>query len=216
MVNNQLSFRIDPNQANADWLKVENKELVGEPPAGSEGQTAEIKLIASSNTGGDSESVTFYIPIAYDASRKPIITQVDELKAAAGEQLYKDFHDSIVDPANDSYLKLVIDRIEPAAPWLEISSANPTALEGRVPQEVIGAQYEISLHANSRVGGDSKLVQIALKIAIDERLTPHFKEPHPQLPLAYSGQTFSYDFVANRDVSPEYEDVPLHKVRDGW
>ena len=128
-----------------------------------------------------------------------------------------DLHDSIIDPSGDGSLILIIDKTEPVAPWLAISPVNPTTLTGTVPDDATGQHYQINLRANSRSGGSSDLVKIPLQIARDERLSPHFKAANPELPIAYPGQPFIHDFVANRDVLPEYEDLPyIIELAEGY
>ncbi|MDR3502789.1 MAG: hypothetical protein P4L79_09420, partial [Legionella sp.] len=55
---------------------------------------------------------------------------------------------------------------------------------------------------------DGQVLRVPMQISIDETLTPQFRQDNPQLPLLIPGQPFAHDFVANRDVWPEYENMP--------
>ena len=211
MTSNQISFRIDTNYPHPDWLSIDKEDatlLEGIVPSTDAGLEREITLIASSNTGGDSLPLTIKIPVAYDPSKKPILDKGIQLAGVAGATMHVDFRSQITDPMADNSLKIIIDKIEPAAPWLSMSSWNPLELVGIVPADAVGQDYQITLHANTAIGGDSESVIIPLEIAINKSDTPHFYLDNPQLPLLYVGQPYSYDFVANNDVDPEYEDIP--------
>ncbi len=208
MITNQISFRIDTNCSHPDWLSVpeeDNTRLVGKVPSNAAGQEVEVTLIASSNTGGDS-AMTIKIPVAYDPAMKPVINTF-ELKKVAGTQFYKDLSEYINDPAHDSSLRVVLDKVEPEAAWLSVSSINPTILEGAVPPEASGQLFQLTLRATT-VGGGSDPVTIPLQINVNKERSPRFKAANPILPMVYPGQPFFYDFVANRDIYPEYDDAP--------
>ena len=210
-VTNQVDFRIDPAQSHPAWLILDKEHpgfLHGHAPSSDSGQIKEITLIATSNSGGDSLPMTIQIPVAYDLAKKPIIERGIELNGAAGEKFQHDFRAKTTDPTTDGSLKLVIDQIKPEARWLTFSQNNPVELEGDVPLDVVGQLYQVTLHANTAVGGDSEPVTIPLQIAIDESKTPRFYSDNPQLPLGYAGQPYLYNFVDCDDVIPKYSDIP--------
>ncbi len=210
MHTNQISFRIDTQLSHPDWLDIasdDSSRLEGKVPSEAAGKEAELTLIASSNTGGDSLPLTIKIPIAYDPAQKPVINSF-ELEQLAGSNMYEDLSSYIDDPAHDSNLKLILDKVEPAAPWLSISSLNPTVLEGTVPDEATGQQFQLTLRASSAIGGSSEPIVIPLQISIDPKQTPRFKAAKPLMPILYRNQSFSYDFVAANDIYPEFNDAP--------
>lgn len=211
MVTNQVTFKIVENQSYLNWLSIDPENttfLKGKVSSQDAGQTRKITLIATSNSGGESLPLTLEIPIAYDPSKKPIIAKSIMLTATAGETIHNDFRPNIIDPASDSNLKLVIEKIKPDASWLKISAINPTALNGKVPDSAVGQNYLITLAASTPTGGTSDKKTIPLMIAINKDKTPRFYQANPNLPLLYEGQSYSYDFVANNDVEPEFNDVP--------
>ncbi|KTD33555.1 hypothetical protein Lnau_2306 [Legionella nautarum] len=208
-LNNPLRFRIDTNETHPDWLRIggDGNFLMGEVPMSEAGSEKEVTLIASSNTGGDSSPLKIYIPISTDPKSKPSIAAFS-LEKRVGNEFSFDVRKFVNDPSSDANLKLVIDKIEPEAPWLHVSAIEPTLLTGVVPAEVTGQEYQITLHVNTRGGGDSDKIQVPLNIAIDEEQKPRFKAANPQLPIAYPGQPFYHDFILNLDVFPEYEQTP--------
>ena len=209
MATNQISFHLNPNFNNPGWLHIAKEDatlLEGEVPYNVAGQEVEVTLIASSNTGGDS-GWTIRIPIAYDPAKKPVI-EAFGLEKVAGTNIYENLLSYIKDPADDTDLKVILEKVEPAASWLRISSLNPTVLEGTVPDEATGQKYQLTLRANTSIGGSSNPIVIPLQISVDEEQTPRFKAANPLIPMLYPGQPFFYDFVANSDIYPEYEDAP--------
>lgn len=219
MLTNQVSFRIDTDLSHPDWLHIASDDgvrLEGIVPPNAAGQEVEVTLIAFSNTGGDSQPLTVKIPIAYDSEKRPVINPFG-LEKLADTDIYEDLSGYIDDPAHDANLKLTLDKVEPAAPWLGISSLNPTVLEGTVPDKDTGQQFKLTLRAHTSVGGASEPIVIPLQISIDPKQTPRFKVAKPLMPIVYPGQPFIYDFVANKDISPEYNDAPYEiKFADGF
>jgi len=210
LTTNQISFRIMANKQNGEWLHIpddDTKRLEGLVPKDLVGQEVEIILIASSNAGGDSDPVTVKIPIASEPGKKP---QIDffELEQLAGSQFNKDLSEYIKDPAQDSSLKVTLDKVVPAVSWLSISPLNPTVLSGVIPVQATGQKYQITLRASTLAGGSSDPIHIPLQISVDKERTPRFKAANPIVPLVIPGQPFFYDFASNRDVFPEYEDAP--------
>lgn len=208
-LNNPPRFRIDTNETHPDWLRIsgDGNDLVGKVPVSEAGNEKEITLIASSNTGGDSSPQKIYIPISTEPQFKPSIAPFS-LEKKVGNEFSFDVRKYVNDPSSDGNLKLVIDKVEPAASWLQVSSIEPTLLTAVVPAEVTGHEYQITLHVNTRGGGDSDKIQVPLNIAIDEEQKPRFKAANPQLPIAYPGQPFYHDFILNLDVFPEYDKTP--------
>lgn len=210
MANNSLHFRIDPNQRSPEWLRVsedDESNLVGMVPAFEAGQERETTVIASSNSGGDSQPLTLKIPVVADRLKKPSI-QAIELNGIAGTYFREDLINYIHEPAHDPTLRLIIDRVSPEAPWLGVSANRPTVIEGLIPERVVGETYQIIVRANTIMGGCSDPINIPLNIAIDPELIPRFKTFKPQLPLMYVGQAFFYDFSTYQDVVPEFEVEP--------
>ncbi len=206
---NQISFRIAPEHPHPDWLHISKDDatlLEGDISTAMAGNEVEITLIASSNTGGDSLPLTVKIPVAYDPDKKSVI-RFFQLNKMAGSNINEDLSAYIDDPAHDANLELILEKVEPAVNWLHISSLNPTVLEGIVPETATGQQFQLALRANTAVGGPSDLIVIPLKISADPKLAPRFKAANPLIPVLYPGQPFFYDFVANKDIYPEYEDV---------
>ncbi|KGP64423.1 hypothetical protein EP47_11695 [Legionella norrlandica] len=207
---NQIRFRIQSNYNNPDWLTISKDDatrLEGFVPGDISHSEVEVALIASSNTGGDSEPFVLKIPLARDSSKAPIIEDF-ELQGISGNQIREDLSRFIKDPLQDGNLKVILDEVMPKASWLKISAMNPTVLEGVVPDDASGQQYWLTLRASTAVGGSSEARRIPLQINLDKQKTPRFKASNPVLPLIYPGQSFSHDFVANKDVYPEYEDFP--------
>ena len=210
-VTNQVSFRIDLEKNPPSWLSLDNEKatvLQGSPPLSDAGQIKKVTLIATSNTGGDSLPMTIQIPVAFDREKRPVIENGIELHQAIGDEIHADLRANIADPTADASLKLVLDNVEPAAPWLLRSTSNLTELDGVVPQSAVGQLYQLTLHANNAIGGDSDRVTIPLQIAIDKSKTPYFYSDKPQLPIFYAGQAYFYDFVTCNDVIPTYSDIP--------
>ncbi len=211
MVTNQVTFRIDTTHSHPAWLSIDPQNttiLQGHVPPQEAGKTQDITLFATSNTGGDSSTKTIRIPVAYDPTKKPIIDKNIKLTSSAGEAIRNDFRYNITDPAADGNITLRIEKIEPKATWLHISSANPTELYGLVPDEDVGINYTLTLSATTPTGGKSDNVDIPLNIAINEDMTPRFHAASPNLPIFYKGHSYVYDFVSNRDVYPDFNSTP--------
>ncbi|HBI21966.1 MAG TPA: hypothetical protein DDY37_05200, partial [Legionella sp.] len=178
---NQIRFRIDLDRGGSPWLSLdkENQTLLqGHPLSSDAGQIKEVTLIATSNTGGDSQPLTIQIPVAYDSDKKPMIKQNIQLTGDAGATFHHDFQADIADPAADGSLRLILDKIEPAAPWLSLDTL---VLDGMVPADAVGYRYHLTFHANTATGGDSEPVTVPLQIAIDEKRTPRFYLAKPSL-----------------------------------
>lgn len=210
-VTNQVKFRIDLNHEYPSWLSLDKENVTflhGHVPASDAGQIKEITLIATSNTGGDSQPLTIRIPVAFDPEKKPVIEKGIELTGSAGAPFHYDFRSNIIDPTADANLKLILDKVEPEAPWLSMSSWNPTELDGIVPKDAEGKTFQLTFYANTAVGGNSDPINIPLNISIDPDKTPHFYSDSPKLPIFYAGQPYFYDFVDCNDIDPEYANIP--------
>lgn len=201
MVNNQVSFRIKNKDSNASWLSISptnSTRLEGKVPAALAGQIAKFTLVASSNTGGDSESVNVSIPIAYDPSRKP---KIKPFVIAHTTEQFMDFDlKSYVVTMDDEPWTLFVDKTEPMVPWL---SHTATALQGTPPSDAAGEQYDVTLRINTESGGSSEAITVPIKIAINPKLTPHFDNSDIILPAAISNTYYVYDFATNHTVLPE-------------
>ena len=211
MVSNQVSFRIEKNLPHPDWLSIDEKNptiLKGRASSNQAGQTESITLIATSNTGGESQPMTINIPVAFDPAKKPRIHADISLAAVAGSEFHHDFRASISDPTQDGNLQILLDRIEPATLDLKISPYNPTEVFGVIDDKDEGKEYKLVLRAKTAVGGVSDPVTVPLNIAVNRALTPRFYQDNPNLTSLYPGQSFSHNFVDNRDVYPEYKDIP--------
>lgn len=209
-VTNQISFRILQNQSSPDWLTISKENgtyLEGTAPHDSAGTEVELTLVASSNTGGDSMPLTIRIPIASDPTKKPVL-EYFELRHSVGELFYEDLSEYIKDPAHTSDVELIPDKIEPAVTWIKTSKDRPLSLEGRIPNDVTGQIFNITLRASTTIGGSSEPVTVPLKIDIDEDQIPGFRGTRPELPILYSGQPYFYDFVENNDIYPEFNTTP--------
>ena len=209
-ITNQVSFRIDKRQSYPDWLGISHDDatlLVGDIPSDVAGQEVAVTLVASSNTGGDSDPLTVRIPIASDPAKKPQITPF-KLQELAGSYMQEDLAKYIIDPAHDPRLKLVLDKVEPRGLDLNISTSNPTMLEGVIPKDATGKLFQITLRASTQIGGGSESIKIPLQIDFNQEKKPRFKNMNPILPMLYPSQSYFYDFVEHNDVYPEYTDVP--------
>ncbi|WP_018576613.1 putative Ig domain-containing protein [Legionella shakespearei] len=209
-VTNQVSFRIEKRVNTPDWLTISKADgllLTGEVPDGIGGTDVEINLIATSNTGGDSEPFTLKIPVAHDPEKIPVIDTF-ELCKDAGSQLHENLSQYIHDPAFDNSLQLILDKVTPDADWINVSPVNPTMLNGTVPMNATGKKFMLTLRASTVTGGSSEPVTVPLQINIDKEKTPRFKNNTQVLPILYPGQAYIYDFVEHSDVYPEYDTIP--------
>lgn len=207
---NQISFSIVKDGLNAGWLKISDTNsmlLEGVAHKEDAGKEVQVKLMAHSNTGGNSDPITIYIPVAADPEQKPTINYF-EMEQLAGSQFYTDVLTHISSPAKEANPKIILEKIEPKADWLHVSELNPTALEGVIPLDATGQKYLITLRASTVAGGASNAITIPLQISVDNERTPQFKAANPHLPLVYPGQDYFYDFVEHQDVFPEYDDAP--------
>lgn len=210
MVTNQVSFHIKEKHENAEWLEPSKDNptlLEGTVPIKLAGVNAELILVASSNTGGNSEEFLLKIPIAFDATKRPTINQFS-LNKSAGSSLDDDLIDFISDPAQDATLKLNLVKVEPEAPWLHISPYYPTRLQGTIPPDAIGERYEITLQASTQTGGSSESEIVSLMVKTNDEYKPSFKSDQMILPMLHPGQPYFYDFVEHADVYPEFSDMP--------
>lgn len=210
MNTNQVSFRLVADVKNPDWLNIDTHDstvLVGVVPENLAGQDIEVKLIASSNTGGDSDAAIIKIPVAYDPALKPAINYF-ELIFQADTHISQDLAAHVDTRGYDANLKIILDHVEPPARWLSMSWVNPTRLEGGIPPEAIGESYRLTFRANTSGGGSSEALTIPLHIAINPQFRPRFKAASPSLGLVQPQQAYFYDFQANNDIYPDFNDAP--------
>lgn len=156
-LSNQISFRIDEIASNPGWLAIAKDNatrLEGEAPKQLAGTELAVTLIASSNTGGDSEPKTIQIPIALDPSQRPFM-EFFKINQVANTYFSKDLAEYVQDPSQDGSLKILIDKIVPSAPWLHLSPDHPTILEGFIPSEAADKTYRMTVRANNLTGGSS-------------------------------------------------------------
>lgn len=212
MENNQVHFRIDTNKPHPAGLNLSPKDatkLVGTVPD-TPGQTAYLTLIASTNTGGDSEPLTVGLPIGYDPEQKPKIKPF-VLSSAAGTQLNVNVMDYIVNPSAKP-VQLHIDKVTPLAPWLSYSQ---TTLKGVSNPDDTGKRYQLTLRASNAVGGSSEPITVPLQIKTNPDLTPQLVRGEHLMPLLIPGQPYLYDFKGHRDVEPDQIPYKM-KWADGY
>lgn len=203
MLNNQVQFHIIPHVDNPPWLRISANDatrLEGIIPASSAGQNVKVHLLASSNTGGDSEPLTVNIPVAIDPSLQPKILPFT-LEGEAGNVLDFELSNYITSPGNQS-VDFFIDKVEPVAPWLFHQGSS---LKGVIPPDAAGLTYSITMHASTIVGGSSKPINIPLQVAIDANKKPYFSGVI-HMPRAQVGEAYQYDFKQNKNVAPA--DIP--------
>lgn len=210
MGSNEVTFSIDRKKSHADWLDLakDNPTLLeGKLPIEQAGLTSEITIIAHSNTGGDSEPFTMFLPVAIDLLKKPVIHAM-ALEAQASSEWRQDLFENIENPAKETSLRLILEKVEPYAPWLHVAAHEGTVLTGVIPKDATGQLYKLTMRANTLVGGNSESVIIPLQIAIDTTKTPRFKVNNPILPMMYKGLPYLYDFVEQADIFPTFQEEP--------
>lgn len=211
-VTNQLHFRIDPNHTHSypEWIHLDAASgtvLEGDVPASDVGSVKELSVIASSNTGGDSEPFLIRIPVAYDPTQKPSIQSGLNFKGKVATAFRQELLPFITHPVADGDVKVVLDKVEPAAPWLSVSSS--LALEGVVPHDAVGQCYVVTLRAITSIGGSSDPVTIPLHIEVDPQLTPHFVVSDVPLTLLHAGRPYVFDFSTFNGITPTYQEFPF-------
>ncbi len=221
MASNEVTFTIDTNTQTEEnkWLRIENgTHLTGQTNGHLAGREISISIRAHSNTGGESLPAKLKLHIATNPSMKPVIKENLELNSTAGGEIYYNMQNDIIDPTpqKDGSLRVVIDEVKTQCPnsecdtrWLEVLRHQPTILNGMVPLDATGRDYTITVHANNKMGGDSEKRDIKLHVGIDPDRKPGLKVQNPIFPRLQPGQAFFHDFVASRDVYPEYEDAPF-------
>jgi hypothetical protein len=207
---NEVTFSIDRKKSHADWLDLSKEHptlLEGKLPLEKAGSTSDITLIAHSNSGGDSLPITLEIPMGIDPLKKPVIHPIS-LEAPAAREWRHDLSANIENPTEDASLRLILEKVEPYAPWLHVAAREGTVLTGLIPEDATGQLYQLTLRANSLVGGSSDSIIIPLQIAVDKARTPRFIEDNPLLPLMHRGLPYHYDFEKQTDIFPEFQDIP--------
>lgn len=210
MASNQVSFRLVTDDAHPSWLNISQNSptlLQGYPPLADSGKEEQITVVATSNTGGDSEPLVITVPVDFDSSRKPFLVDGIELKGKAGDLFRTNLFQFITDPTHDDAIQVQLEKMIPPASWLKASPENPVELTGLVPQDAAGKTWQLSLRVKSATGGYSDPADVLLKIEPDKSKTPRFHAASPQLPILYPRQACQYDFVANRDIYPEFDEA---------
>lgn len=128
------------------------------------GQSAELTVIASSNTGGDSSPYLFKMDVSPDPALKPVINTHLEWTVQANHIFYEDLTNKILDKTNDPELSLLIDQTSPVAGWLTVSSDNLRAITGEVPEDLRGKTVSVILRASSKIGGLSDPVTVIFHV----------------------------------------------------
>lgn len=198
-LHDSLLFTIDP----------QNKRLLKATiPASEMSGVLTTTIAAVSNIGGESLPVTLEIPIAQDPAYKPSVQSLT-LTTEAGKDYSRDYANVITDPSNDGSLRLLLDRVEPDAPWLQVSKYNKTTIEGRVPDDVYGRRYTLYLRVSNQVGGTSEPVVSYLNIQKNREFAPRFIQSKPQfLPELIPGQPYDYCFSEHEEIIPSYDRYP--------
>jgi hypothetical protein len=202
MINNQVQFRIDTNQPHPDWLNISPTDgtlLEGVVHEQHAGQTVQVTLIASTNTGGDSiNPLTLNIPIAYDLTKKPTVNEFT-LHQKAGSELYYDIAKHVKTPGATPYT-LIIDKTEPRVDWI---THDQNILKIQAPIDATGEKINITLRVSTQDGGPSEPITIPLQVDIDPEMTPYFKDSDLSLPMAAAGHPYFFDFFENNAVYPD-------------
>lgn len=205
-INDSRLFSIDP----------ENKQLLrADIPAHEIKKSLNVTVVAVSNIGGESLPLTLEIPMAQDPAYTPSMQSLT-MNAEVDSYFSKDFASVITDPSNDGSLRLLIDKIEPDAPWLQLSKQSSTAIEGRIPNDAYGRQYTLYLRVANDIGGASAPVVSYLKINRNTQLSPYFNKRTPSfLPELIPGQSYDYCFN-DVDIEPSYDKYPYSiRLMDG-
>jgi hypothetical protein len=164
---NQITFRIDNANSTAKNFHIRNDDgvvLEGVVGANDIGKPAEISIIATSNTGGDSLPYVLTMPINTDPDLKPHITSEINLEAKAGQLFYQDLSAYILDKTNDDSVAVYIDSLYPKLGWLTRDNNSLTALIGEVPLYLKGDTLTFEIHAENRMGGASSHALVNLHV----------------------------------------------------
>ncbi len=206
----QLHFAVKPQMNDSPYFKIsksDNQILTGLIPDYEAGKTLKTTIIAHSNVGGESDPFSIKIPVPFDPQLKPQIKPI-HLTTEVHFNFHEELAKFIIDPTQDGTLKLIIEKIEPEAPWLHIAPLSPTEIEGIVPDDTIGQLYTLYLRANTVRGGSSDLTKATLQVKTNPRLKPRFITDKPVLPILQPGAPYEYCFTEHRNIYPEYEDYP--------
>ncbi|KTD51811.1 hypothetical protein Lqui_0655 [Legionella quinlivanii] len=206
--NNQIRFRFDSRYSNPDWLLLaeDGLRLKGIVPDNEE-TSWNFTLIASSNAGGDSLPKSFIIERAIDPAKKPVLKPIT-LSAAAGDYFSFNIQDALASASENTDIKVYLDKVEPAAPWIHYSSGSQTGLEGEIPFDAMGEVFHLTIRAANREGGSSDAMSITLTISPNPVYQPRLKDSAFVLPLAYAGQAYHFDFVKEKTIYPDFHSIP--------
>lgn len=210
-INNQIRFHLSGDKPYPNWLSIDEDApiyLKGTVPLSAAGQMIELNLTATSNTGGESQKGTVFLPVTYDISSTPFWDNNIQLTGKPGGILTHDFRLNIHNPSEQASLKIIIDKIVPQTPHLNLILSNLTEINASIPEEAVGQTYFITLHANTALGGNSDQKIIPVNIETDNSKTPSLDQ-NLQMPLLNPGLAFEYDFQAHQVIAPDYKDYPF-------
>jgi len=211
MINNNIHFKIDRTHYPAEWAEIDANNptiLHGHISPDNAGKKLPIELIASSNTGGDSSVQSIEIPVAFDPKKRPRVQPIIHFTTENNKKFELNLLDYIQNPNTDKNIIVKIDSASPEFSWMSVCDSDPLLIEGVIPSDATGKLFQIPMHAETPEGGSSDPFIIALQVATDPVMRPSFYQANPQLDLFYSGQSYLYDFVKNKDVYPLYEAAP--------
>lgn len=171
------------------------------------GNSIPITIRATSNLGGDSDPLILNFPVAVDPTLKPTIQPV-HLSATVKTNLYENLFSAIGDPAQDGSLRIILDRVEPEAPWLQVTKELFTVLEGIVPDEAWGIQYKLYMRAHTLSGGSSEPIVGTLDVKINPQLTPVFASNPVILPVLQPSLPYEFCFEEAGLIIPAYQTYP--------
>ncbi|KTD33849.1 hypothetical protein Lnau_2141 [Legionella nautarum] len=110
----------------------------------------------------------------------------------------------IIDNGGDEKVSFLIDEISPKD--LSYNLFDNGFFRVHTGYRSYGKIYYITLHANTRLGGNSEPITIPIEITKNPELAPSFIRTNLVIPI-YSGQSLIHDFVANQDIVPVYEQI---------
>lgn len=163
---NQISFRF--YGINPDFLDIKSNETIrlqGIIPQNFPSDELLCTLIASSNTGGDASPITIHIPIATDSSQAPFV-QYFKIKAKSRTHFKENLAAYVVDNNQDKSLKILLDQVEPSAPWLTLSG---NTLHGNIPDYAVDRNFRMTIRANTKIGGSSAPIYADLYIESNKK-----------------------------------------------
>lgn len=205
---NQIRFEIFKCTNGISGLSIDEENpvlLKGVIPSSEAGNLRTLCLNATSNTGGSTQG-WFDFQVGVDRTQQPIIDEdIKPFHVQVDSNLRWDMESYIHAPMGASDLRIRIDEVSPRVNWL---TSETTTLKGFIPIEAVGEVYNITLHAETKQGGSSIPKTVVLMVDQDPSLKPRFKSGHPLMPMLITGSSYFYDFQKNKDIYPEYRDIP--------